>query len=179
MRLENPALQSLFWETTTKSNESWSFKRGGLSREVGMVMGECISASKCRSLLRGGLSQEGSLNRTACWYIEDVENRFAPRRKDRTFRLRIARCLPQARCLCSERHQSVPRAGMFTRVVLGSVPRWKRTGPASLVPTQAKCRVIASARFWRWLESTRGRRCLQPFFTQDGGSRSVDGDSVY
>ena len=28
-----------------------------------MVMGECISASKCWSLLRGGLSQEGSLNR--------------------------------------------------------------------------------------------------------------------
>ena len=28
-----------------------------------MVMGECIGASKCWSLLRGGLSQEGSLSR--------------------------------------------------------------------------------------------------------------------
>ena len=28
-----------------------------------MVMGEYISASKCWSLLRGGLSQDGSLNR--------------------------------------------------------------------------------------------------------------------
>ena len=33
-----------------------------------MVMGECISASKCWSLLRGGLSQEGSLNRGTTVY---------------------------------------------------------------------------------------------------------------
>ena len=49
---------------------------------------------------------------------------ICPSPKDRTFRQRIARCLPQARCLalCSERHQSA-LAGMFTLVVLGSVPR--------------------------------------------------------
>ena len=35
-----------------------------------MVMGECISASKCWSLLRGGLSQEGSLNRGTTVYIQ-------------------------------------------------------------------------------------------------------------
>ena len=55
--------------------------------------------------------------------MQDVEeNRFVPRKKYRTFRQRIARCLPQARCLCSERHQSA-RTGMFIRIVLGSVPR--------------------------------------------------------
>ena len=52
-----------------------------------MVMGECISASKCWSSLRGGLSKEGALNRGTtlqftciimynyytCTYVRDVE----------------------------------------------------------------------------------------------------------
>ena len=41
-----------------------------------MVMSECISASKCWSLLRGGLSQEGSLNRgTTVYTLEVVSHR--------------------------------------------------------------------------------------------------------